>query len=123
LTFTAAVGGAGLAWFNFIQPYLQAPTFLVPRQNAWPKNLITATFSPTNYTVSGYGANFPIGQLSGRRVVLQLLKETAVLASDSLSDRLTPIDSKDPLKAVTPESKEKAQSWSSTTPAVSGVFT
>ena len=70
-----------------------------------------------DHTVSGYGVNFQIGGCSfpAGGWLLQPIKETEVV-SPSLTVYLTDsgtmaVDSKDPTKCVTPESKEKAQSW------------
>ncbi len=117
-TFTATVGGAGVAWFNYIQPFLQSTNILLcpgkERQGRRPN--LTYIFA-TDRTVSGYGANFQIGGCSfpGASWLVQPLKDTDVAnpaATIYLSDSGTKaVDSLDPTKCVTSKSPEKAQSW------------
>ncbi len=117
-TFTAAVGGAGIAWFNFIQPFLQNTNVLLcPTKERQPRRGKLTYIFTIDRTVAGYGANFQIGGCSypeGRWLV-QPLKDTAVAnpsATVYLSDSGTKaVDSLDPTKCVTLKSPEKAQSW------------
>ncbi len=117
-TFTAAVGGAGIAWFNFIQPFLQNTNVLLcPTKERQARKFTSTYIFADDRTVSGYGANFQIGGCSfpaGNWLVLPL-KDTGVANPAStvyLADSGTKaVDTTDPLKCVTLASPEKAQSW------------
>ena len=117
-TFTSVAGGAGLAWFNYIQPYLQSTNVLLcPAKERLAQKFDYSYIFADDHTVSGYGANFQIGGCSfpAAAWLVQPIKETAVV-SPSLTVYLADsgtlaVDSTDPTKSVTPESKEKAQAW------------
>ncbi len=117
-TFTAAVGGAGIAWFNYIQPFLQNTNVLLCPAKQRKAGLAKLTYIfADDRTVSGYGANLQIGGCSfpGASWLVQPLKDTDVANPSStvyLSDSGTKaVDSTDPTKCVTLKSPEKAQSW------------
>ena len=116
-TFTADVGGAGIGWFTFIQPYLQSTNVLLCPTKERELHVDYTYIFATNKTVSGYGANFQIGGCSfpGAGWLVEPCKETdlvrpsvTVYEADSGTEA---VDSLDPNKCVTPSSKEKAQSW------------
>jgi prepilin-type N-terminal cleavage/methylation domain-containing protein/prepilin-type processing-associated H-X9-DG protein len=117
-TFTSVMGGAGIGWFNYIQPFLKSTNVLLcptkQRQARPPK--VTYIFADDK-TVSGYGANFQIGGCrfpAGGWLVLPL-KDTDVANPATtvyLADSGTKaMDSTDPAKCVTVKSPEKAQAW------------
>ena len=117
-TFTSVAGGAGVAWFNFIQPYLQSTNVLrCPAKQRVENKLDFSYLFADDHTISGYGANFQIGGCSfpAGGWLVQPIKETDV-RSPSLTVYLADagtmaVDTIDPLKCVTPQSKEKAQAW------------
>ncbi len=116
-TFHSTVGGAGVAWFNFIQPFLQSTNILLcPAKQRLKQTNLTYIFA-NDRTVSGYGANFQIGgcRFPAGGWLVQPLKDTQVVnpaATVYLSDSGTKaVDSPDPLRAVTARSPEKAQVW------------
>jgi prepilin-type processing-associated H-X9-DG protein len=117
-TFTSVVGGAGLGWFNYIQPYLRSTNVLLcpAKERATKKFDYTYIFA-TDKTVSGYGANFQIGGCSfpAGGWYLRPVKDSE-LASPSLTVYLSDsgteaLDTVDPNKCVNLSSIEKAQSW------------
>jgi prepilin-type N-terminal cleavage/methylation domain-containing protein/prepilin-type processing-associated H-X9-DG protein len=117
-TFTAVVGGAGIGWFNYIQPFLKNTNVLLcptkERQGRRPK--LTYIFADDK-TVSGYGANFQIGgcRFPAGGWFVQPLKDTDVVNPATtvyLADSgVKAIDSSDPAKCVTIKSQEKEQAW------------
>jgi len=123
-TFTAVVGASGVGWFNYIQPYLRSTNVLLcpAKERAAQKFDYSYVFADDK-TITSYGANFQIGGCSfpANAWFVKPVKETEVV-SPSLTVYLadsgtTAINSADPTKCVTPESKEKAQSWVMDDPA------
>jgi prepilin-type N-terminal cleavage/methylation domain-containing protein/prepilin-type processing-associated H-X9-DG protein len=117
-TFTAVVGGAGVGWFNYIQPFLQNTNVLLcPVKERQARKLNFTYIFANDKTVSGYGANFQIGGCSfpAGGWLVQPIKETDVVnpaATVYLADSGTKaVDSTDPMKCVTLKSPEKAQAW------------
>jgi prepilin-type N-terminal cleavage/methylation domain-containing protein/prepilin-type processing-associated H-X9-DG protein len=117
-TFTAVVGGAGIGWFNYIQPFLQNTNVLLcPTKQRQPRRLNYTYIFANDRTVSGYGANFQIGGCTfpAGGWFVKPLKDSAVVDPAStvyLADSGTKaVDTSDPAKCVTPKSPEKIQAW------------
>lgn len=117
-TFTAVVGGAGVGWFNYIQPFLQNTNVLLcPVKERQARKFDFKYIFANDKTVSGYGANFQIGGCSfpAGGWFVPPLKETDVLSPSAtvyLADAgVKAVDTVDPLKSVTLKSPEKAQAW------------
>src|SRR5688572_179468 len=117
-TFTAVVGGAGIAWFNYIQPFLKNTNVLLcpAKQRQLGRTNLTYIFADDR-TVSGYGANFQIGgcRFPAGGWFVAPLKDSAV-ANPSLTVYLSDsgtkaLDTADSARSVTPRSPEKAQAW------------
>ena len=117
-TFTAVVGGAGIGWFNYIQPYLKNTNVLLcPTKQRQARRFNFAYIFANDKTVSGYGANFQIGGCTfpAGGWFVKPLKETDV-ANPALTVYLADagtkaLDTTDPAASVTPRSLEKAQAW------------
>jgi prepilin-type N-terminal cleavage/methylation domain-containing protein/prepilin-type processing-associated H-X9-DG protein len=116
-TFTSVAGGAGIAWFNYVQPFLQNTNVLLcPSKQRLRRTNLTYIFADDR-TVSGYGANFQIGgcRFPSGGWLVQPLKDSAV-ANPSLTVYLADsgtkaLDTTDAARCVTPKSPEKVQAW------------
>ena len=117
-TWTGVVAGAGVSWFNHIQPFLQSTNVLLCPTKERRKNEFDFSyiFADDN-TVSGYGANFQIGGChwpSGGWQVDPVTVESVVnpAATVYIADSGTQARStRDATKSVTPQSMEKSQVW------------
>src|SRR5688572_27207110 len=117
-TFTAVVGGAGIAWFNYIQPFLQNTNVLLcPTKQRLPRRSTSTYIFADDRTVSGYGANFQIGgcRFPAGGWFVKPLKDSAVVnpaVTVYLADSGTKaLNTTNPVTCVTLKSPEKDQAW------------